>query len=96
MPNEITIVLPIPLPTWNRILSMRLKERMRLKSYIHLFVSLSIRYGENWPTVTVFRGKHALTESLKLDYLMMIRPSSSAKSDIPKRKRTGRRRRWSR
>ena len=33
---RLTIILPFALPTWNRILSMKLRERMRLKKFIKI------------------------------------------------------------
>jgi len=89
---KLRIVLPIPLPTWNRILAMGPWERKRLRDYLHLFVLLSIRYGEDWPTATVFQRKRVLTASLKQDYLKMIRPSTSKKSGSVRKKRKTKRR----
>ena len=80
------IELPIPMPTWNRILAMHHWERMKLRHLLHLFVSLSITHGSDWPTWTDFQGKRQLTELLLLDYLQTIRPNKSRKSAIVKLK----------
>ena len=44
--REITIELPIPLPTWNRLLAMHPWERKKCRDMIHSFVGKVVR-GEN-------------------------------------------------
>lgn len=84
--------IPLPLPTWNAILTMRLAARMRLNAMIHHAVSESIRYGTDWPTVTVFRGKPVSTDWFRQEYLRMIRRGtcrvsrSVRKSAIPRKR----------
>lgn len=80
--DRLEIVIPLPMPTWNRILAMQHFERMKLREYLHHAVSLSITHGRDWPTWTVFRSKRYSTELLALEYLQMIRPSKSRKSSI--------------
>lgn len=84
--RKMEIVLPVPLPTWNRIIEMDRWLQKKLRDLLHLFVSLSIQYGEDWPTQTVFQEKLCSTELLKLEYLQTIRPNKSRKSYILKLK----------
>lgn len=77
---KLVIVLPLPLPTWNRLLAMHHWERKKCRDLLHLFVAISIAYGKDWPTWMEYQGKRYWTESLKQDYLQTIRPSSSGKS----------------
>ena len=88
---RMTIELPIPLPTWNRILAMNQWDRMRLRDLIHHFVSLSITHGSDWPTWTDYQGKRQSTDLLRLEYFQMIRPNKSRRSTIDSLK--GRKRR---
>jgi len=80
--TKLTITIPLPMPTWNRILQMHHWQRMRLRHLLHLFVSLSITHGRDWPTWTVFQSKPQSTALLKLEYLQLIRPNKSRKSAI--------------
>ena len=84
--DKMEIYLPIPMPTWNRILAMHPMARIKLRDLIHKFVSLSITHGSDWPTSTDFLGKRQSTDLLVLEYLQTIRPSKSRKSDITKLK----------
>ncbi len=84
--RTLEIILPVPMPTWNRILGMHPMSRINLRDLIHLFVSLSTTYGADWPTSTDYRGKQRSTDLLKLEYLQAIRPSKSRKSIISKLK----------
>lgn len=80
------IEIPLPMPTWNRILAMQHFERMKLRDLIHTFVSLSATHGSDWPTSTDYQGKRQSTDLLKLEYLQTIRPNKSRKSAITKLK----------
>ena len=80
------INLPIPMPTWNRILAMQHFQRKDMRRLLHECVSLSITHGLDWPTSTVYQGKPRSTGLLLLEYLQTIRPSKSRKSDITKLK----------
>lgn len=84
--DRLTITLPIPMPTWNRILAMQHFERMKLRDLIHRFVSLSFTHGSDLPTSTVFQGKPRLMDLLLLEYLQTIRPNKSRKLCIAKLK----------
>ena len=79
---KLTITIPLPMPTWNRILQMHHWQRMRLRHLLHLFVSLSITHGRDWPTSTDLAGKPQSTALLRLEYLQLIRPNKSRKSAI--------------
>lgn len=83
---EIKIILPFPLPTWNRILSMSLKERMRLKKWIKGAVSKCILEGIGSQMKTISRQK---LQSMGYDvavYFAMIRPNTSNQSLLPKKR----------
>lgn len=82
--DRLEITLPVPMPTWNRILAMHHWERMKLRHLMHLFVSLSCTHGSDWPIWTVFQSKRRLTALLVQEYLQTIRPSKSRKSAIAK------------
>lgn len=89
---KLTIELPVPMPTWNRILAMHHWQRMELRHLLHLFVSLSITYGNDWPTSTVYLAKRQSTDLLMLQYLQLIRPNKSRKSVIANLKGPSKRR----
>lgn len=80
--QKLEIELPMPMPTWNRILAMQHFERMKLREYLHHAVWCSLTYGNDWPTMMDFRGKPYSTELFLLEYLQMIRPSKSRKLAI--------------
>lgn len=90
--NEITIILPFRLPTWNQILAMPLRQRMKVKKWIREFVSTSIQDagGSLIPMGCILRPR--LTDYDKAVYLSMIRPDMSRRSRIPRRFRRGRKR----
>lgn len=90
--KRVEIVIPLPMPTWNRLLAMNRFQRMKLRHLVHAFVSLSITHGRDWPTRMVYRGRQQSTELLRLDYFQTIRPSSSRKSAISKLREDQRRR----
>lgn len=77
-----TIEIPLPMPTWNRLLAMNKWQRMKLRHYIHHAVFMSITYGSDWPTVMEFQGRPYSTELWKLEFYQMIRPNTSRKSQI--------------
>lgn len=83
---EIKITLPFPLVTWNRILAMRLRERMKCKKLVHQLTSMSIANAKGLQTQTDFQRNGSLMPLLKAEYLEMIRPSTSKRSRILKRK----------
>lgn len=80
------VILPIPLPTWNRLLAMGHWQRKKLREMIHFAVSTSITYGTNWPTQITYQGKLCSTDSFMQDYLQTIRPKKSSGSGTPKKK----------
>ena len=80
--KRMEIVLPIPAPTWNRILAMHPWQRMNLRHLLHKFVSLSVTHGRDWPTSTDYQGKQQSTDLLRLEYLQLIRPNKSRKSEL--------------
>lgn len=83
---EIKIILPFPLPTWNRILAMSLKERMRLKKWIRGAVSVCIHDAIGLQTKRVSRQRLASMGYDVAVYYAMIRPNTSNQSLLPKKK----------
>jgi hypothetical protein len=73
------IELPIPMPTWNRILAMQHFERMKLRHLIHHFISLAIA---GWPDVSDYDGKARDTSFLVLEYMQLIRPNKKRKAQL--------------
>ena len=86
--NAVTmkITLPIPLPTWNRLLAMHHWERKKCRDLIHQFVSISVIIDTDWSIPTGFLLKLPSMDLLKLEYLQTIRPSKSRKSALNKLK----------
>ncbi len=76
------IEIPIPMPTWNRILQMQHFERMKLRHLIHQFVSTSITTGSDSLTPTDSASRQSSTDLLLLEYLQAIRPNKSRKLAI--------------
>ena len=90
--KTLTITIPLPMPTWNRILAMQHFQRMELRHLLHHAVLLSITHGRDWPTSTVYAGKQLSTDLFKQMYLQTIRPSKSRKSIIAKLKAASKKR----
>lgn len=84
--RALTVELLFPLPTWNRILSMSLRERMKLKRLIKNMTSLCTQYDEGSQTLTVPASKRLSMDLLKTEYLLMIRPTTSKQLNSPKKK----------
>lgn len=80
------IEIPIPLPTWNRIIRMHPMQRYKMDNLIKQFVSLSIQYENGLLTPTAYQQRLQLMESSKQELLRTIRPSSSKKSGSAKKK----------
>lgn len=72
-----TIELPIPMPTWNRILAMHPMVRKKLRDYIHVFVKAALM--PQWPERIEFDGKLRDTDTLVAEYIAVIRPSKKNK-----------------
>ena len=67
---KLILVLPFRLPTWNQILAMPLKNRMRTKKLIREFVSMSILEGGDWRIQTESMLRPRLTASFSADYYL--------------------------
>ena len=80
------VILPFPLPTWNRILGMNRWHRMKLRNWIKDAVSISIREGFDSLTRTESLARLQLMGLSMADYYQMIRPSTSKKSPTRRRK----------
>lgn len=80
------IVLPFKLPTWNQILALPLKDRMRLKRLTHglVFTSTLNEIDSVTPTVS---APSTLSMALSVrEYYMTIHPHTSKPSRIPRKK----------
>lgn len=76
----IRIVLPYPLPTWNRVLAMHHWERKKLRDWIHASISALSATGDGTTTPMEYRLKPSWMALYGEDYYQMIRPSTSGKS----------------
>lgn len=72
-------VFPFPLPTWNRVLAMRLQHRLALKRAMKELCSISIRSGTGSPIQMGSAPSGSSTALLMQKYLLMIRPKTSKK-----------------
>lgn len=81
-----TIVLPFALPTWNVLLRLRVRDRIRLTKFIRGFVSRCIldAGGSQIPTGSVRRP--SLTAYERVVYSSMIHLSTSSRSHSRRRK----------
>lgn len=86
--QQLTIEIPLPMPTWNRVLAMHPWERMNLRHFLHHAVSLSLTYGSDWPTQTEYQGKLWSMDLWLASYYGTIRPSKSRKLRIVKLRAT--------
>jgi hypothetical protein len=68
------ITLPVPMPTWNRILGMCPAVRMKLRKVIHAIVD------------TTARG-FGLRELFELEYIQLIRPNAKRKAKLKEMRR---------
>lgn len=84
--KSLVIELPIPMPTWNRILGMGIWERKKLRDLIHEYVSRSLTTESDSSIQMDSPSKRLSMELFDLTYLQTIRPSKSRKSDIAKLK----------
>lgn len=85
---KLEIVIPVAMPSLNRVLAMHHFERKKLRDLLHLFVSLSITHGNAWPTSTIFMEKACSTDLLLLEYSALTRPSKSRRSLLRRLKGT--------
>ena len=88
MAKQHVYTLPFPMPTWNVILSMSIKERCRCKKLIHALTSMSIALerSSQIPTETASNGHLMLLHETREQYLMMIRPRLYARAQSRKSK----------
>ena len=78
--KTLTIILPFPLPTWNRILAMHHWERKKFRDLTDQLVSRFIPKGTDARTQTAHALSTSSTVWLVLEYYKMIRPNMSPKS----------------
>ena len=67
--REVKIELPVPLPSWNRVLSMHPYQRKKLRDLLHEMVELKSE-GEE------------VGELCVREYMVMIRPSAKNKKAL--------------
>lgn len=84
--RKLVIILPFRLPTWNVILALPLRRRMRLKALIRDAVSECIRDCIDLETSEAGVIRPRLTDLWLLDYYRTMGQKWSPKSSIPKRK----------
>jgi hypothetical protein len=84
--THLTIILPFPLPTWNRVLAMHPMERKKLRDWLHHAVSISTQSGNGSQMQTECVENMSLMGLSMPEYYQMIRPSTSRKSRTRKRK----------
>ena len=75
----ITIKLPIPLITWNRLLAMNQWDRKKYRDMVHDAISISIREGFDLLTPTESQERLQLMGWSMPKYYQMIRPKRSPK-----------------
>lgn len=78
----LAIELPIPLPTWNRILYMQPFQRKRLRDLLHQYVFIFTASDPASWTPMDSHAKPCSMELLNAEYLDLIRPSASSKSRL--------------
>lgn len=78
--RQVTIILPFRLPTWNVILSLSLRRRMRLKALIRDAVSECIRDSIASGTSGAGPIRPRLTDSWMADYYATMGQKWSPKS----------------
>ena len=71
------VEFPFPLPTWNRILAMRLHYRLHLKSLTKELSCIFIRSASGSPTSTDNAPSGASTRSLLVKYYKAMGRKSS-------------------
>jgi len=78
----IRILLPYPLPTWNRLLAMEPFKRKRLRNWIHASI-LQLSAIENASTIqTVYLLRQRWMELYGPEYYQMIRPKKLDRSNL--------------
>jgi len=97
--KKLVIVLPLPLPTWNRLLAMNHWQRKKTRDLLHRAVSICTRYAIEPRTSGGLVKKLSLTDSLQLQrirtaYFPMIRPGTSTASPTPGKLSGKRRKKW--
>ncbi|MGH1542333.1 MAG: hypothetical protein ACRBHB_18045 [Arenicella sp.] len=86
--RKITIEFPARVPTWNAVLTMSLRQRMRLKKLTRQLFSLSRITERDSQIQTGSARSGLLMQSLKQEYCQTITPASSEKSGKGKSKAT--------
>ena len=84
--KQITIKLPFPLITWNRLLAMNKWDRKKYRDMIHDAVSISIREGFDSLTPIQSQERLALMGWSFPKYYQTIRPARLPKLHTARRK----------
>ncbi len=90
--RKMVLDLPIPMPTWNRLLAMGYHQRKNIRHMIHGYVLDSINQSGSVSPITVSDSatqtdsqlRQLLTVLSSERYLQMTRPSKSRKLHIVK------------
>lgn len=82
---KLEIELPIPMPSWNRLIAMHFWERKKCRDLIHAFVLHFCTPENESLTLITYQGKPRSMVWLQQAYLGTIRPSTSRKSRTSKR-----------
>jgi hypothetical protein len=84
----VTLVLDLPLPTWNRVLALSYKQRAHLKHLTYQLVSELFAIGSVSQTEMGSVLSGSSTPSLREDYLRMIGRTASSASATNSGERT--------
>ena len=92
--KQVRLNFNFPLPTWNRILAMDHRARMRLRHLIHSFVadSLSFHTDTETQTQTVSQRRPLSMDLYYTAYLRAIRPNKSNSS--PHKLKSSKKKKW--
>ena len=80
------IILPFPLPTWNRVLGMNRWERKKLRDLTDKLIFTFIQSDIDLQTPAGFALNTLSTRLLIQEYLLMIRPDTSRSRPTAKKK----------
>ena len=83
---KITIEIPLPMATINRMLAMHPWERKKYRDFVHHAVSELSTIETDSSTPIISTPKQPLTKLWHSEFLQVIRPNASRKSLIAKLK----------
>lgn len=79
LPDKIVYTLPFPMPTWNVLFKIALRDRLKCKKLIHNMTYIVIRLENDSATLTESQSRLLLTQlsEMRQRYLKTIRPTTS-------------------